>query len=98
MYETEWDVFISNEADSLFCNTADLRRQEEGDRVRADILPRKTSCKLMEYALGQEVLASDFVLSLTAVYAYVYLISLFFCAKSLILLLQFHKESFSGDL
>lgn len=60
MYETEWDVFISNEADSLFCNTADLRRQEEGDRVRADILPRKTSCKLMEYALGQEVLASDF--------------------------------------
>ena len=63
MYEMERDVFISNEADSLFCNTADLGRQEEGERARVDILPRKTSCKLMEYALGQEVLVSDFVSS-----------------------------------
>lgn len=60
MNDSERDVFISNEADSLFCNTAALGRQEEGKRVKADILPRKTTCKLMEYALGEKVLVSGF--------------------------------------
>lgn len=57
MYETERDVFISNGADSLVCNTANLWRQEGRRRARVDILPRKTSFKLMEYALGHEILS-----------------------------------------
>lgn len=31
MNEIERDVFVSNEADSLFCNAADMGRQEEGE-------------------------------------------------------------------
>lgn len=72
MYETERDVFISNGADSLVCNTADLWRQE-GEQVRVDILPRKTSFELMEYALGREILSIRFCFfhSLMLVHMYI---------------------------
>lgn len=75
VYRLERDVFISNEADSLFCNTADLGRQEEGERA---FFLEKHPVELTEYALGQEVLVSTLFLPPTDTYGDVYLTTFFF--------------------